>query len=212
MLTLITAPTASPVTLAEAKGNARITSTAEDALLTGMLASAVEDAEHLMGRAIMPQQWKLTLDSFAAETRESAIVYLSAQQWRPALDAVNNTIFLRRPIVTSVDSIKYVDLTGTQQTLAATEYLTDLGGHLISRVTPAYNKVWPAAQQQMNAVEILFTCGWPNAGAVPEVIKAWIKQRFAALDINRAAYVAGKAVERNPYVDRLLDRWRVTTF
>lgn len=212
MLTLVTAPTAPAVTLVEAKANSRVSTAAEDTLITAMVEAATQDAEAYMNRAVMPQQWKLTLDSFAAEARESAIVYLSAQQWRPALDSVSNIIYLRRPIVTAVDSIKYVDNTGVQQTLPSSEYLTDLGGHLISRVCPAYNKTWPSARQQMNAVEILFTCGWADAASVPAVIKHWIKMRVSAIYSNREAWTLGKKIDNNPYVDRLLDRWRVATF
>jgi uncharacterized phiE125 gp8 family phage protein len=212
MLTLMTAPTLVPVTLAEAKANSRVTTSAEDALITDMIDTAVQEAEAQMKRAICPQQWKLTMDNFNAETRESAIVYLSAQQWRPAMDSVKNTIYIRRPIVRSIDSVKYIDLNGTQQLLDPSQYLVDIGGHLQSRITPGYNLAWPAARQQINAVEILFTCGWADVASVPAVIKRWIKQRVSAYFENREDYVAGKTITNNPQADRMLDRWTVQSF
>jgi hypothetical protein len=213
VLTLLTPPTVLPVSVAEAQINSRVTESFEDGLFTDLIHGATEDAEHAMGRAILPQQWKLTLDGFATDTRESALVYLSAQQWRPALDSVNGLIYLRRPIVTAVNSVKYLDaITGAQVTLAGTEYITDLGGELLSRIGPAYNKTWPATLPVMNAVEIVFTCGWADASAVPGNIKNWIKQRVSALYENREAWTLGKRIEANPEADRLLDRWRVRSF
>lgn len=189
-LKLITAPTLSCVTLAEAKLHLRVETdvTDEDALITQLVAAATEDAEHLMQRAILPQQWQLTLDAFPA------------------------CIELQRPIVSAVASVRYVDATtGSLLTLATTEYLVDPSSDLVARIVPAYGKSWPDARAQPAAVQVLFICGWPDAASVPAAIKRWVLLRVGALYENREAWTLGKSIERNEFIDRMLDRYRVFT-
>lgn len=187
-LKLLMAPTVPCVTLADAKLHCRVDVPDDDALITQLVDAATQDAEHLMQRAIMPQQWQLTLDAFPS------------------------CIELQRPIVTAINSVKYVaSATGTLTTLAGTEYLADLDSELVGRVTPAYGKSWPDTRVQLGAVQIVFTCGWPDANSVPAVIKRWICLRVGALYENREAWTLGKAIERNEFVDQLLDRYRIFT-
>lgn len=196
-LALVT-PGGLPVTLAEAKAQLRVTVSAEDALITTMIEAATQDAEHLMQRGILPQQWRLTLDAFLPP----------APDWPMAL-VVSNVIKLCRPTVTAVNSIKYIDITGTQITLAGSEYQVDLSSDLQARVAPAYGKVWPTTRTQMAAVEILFTCGYADAASVPGSIKAWIKLRVGALYENREAWTLHRPIERNVFLDYMLDRYSV---
>ena len=207
-----TAPTVPCVTLAEAKVqvHADPTVTDEDALITAMVAAATDDAEHLMQRAVMPQKWLLTLDAFVEETASPKVI--AWQPWSPMVVPSADCILLRRPIVTSIDSIQYAAAdTGTMTTLPATEYQVDLASELIARVAPAYGKTWPATRLQLGAVQIVFSCGWPNAAAVPSVIKQWIQMRMAAYFENRETWTLGKRVEQNEFLDRMLDRYRIFT-
>lgn len=188
-LTLITAPVANPVTRDECKLNSRVTLAAEDSLIDVWIAAAVQDAEHLMQRAIMVQQWQLTLDAFPC--------------------AAGNVIILQRPTVSAVNSVKFVDAAaGTLTTLDAADYwvATDT---LRTRLAPAYGKSWPSARGQLGAVQVLFTCGWATAAEVPQLIKAWLWMRVGSYFENRAQWTMGKAIDTNPAIDGLLDRWRV---
>lgn len=186
----ITAPGSACVDLATAKAQCRVDLADDDALITAMILAASDEAEHLLRRAILPQQWRLSLDCFVIQTIE-----------------------LHRPPVTAVDSVKYVDSAGVQQTLVAgTDYQVSLGHPLFARLAPAYGKSWPSTRAQLDAVEIDFTAGWANAGAVPPAIKQWVLMRVAAYYDNREAWTLGKAIERNSFIDRLLDRWRVPSF
>lgn len=187
-LKLLTPPALACVTLAEAKLHCRIDVSDDDALITQLVDAATQEAEHVMKRAIMPQQWQLALDAFVA------------------------CIELRRPTVTAVDSIKYIAAaTGTLTTLPGSEYLADLDGELVGRVTPAYGKSWPDTRCQLSAVQVVFTCGWADANSVPAVIKRWICLRVGALYEHREAWTLGKPIERNEFVDQLLDRYRIFT-
>ena len=61
-LKLLTPPAASVLTLAAAKVHLRedLVDDANDALIEAIITAATQDAEHLMGRAILPQTWQLT--------------------------------------------------------------------------------------------------------------------------------------------------------
>lgn len=186
----IAAPTALVVSLAEAKAQCRVDVADDDALITAMVYAATDEAEGLLRRALLPQQWRLSLDCFVIQTIE-----------------------LHRPPVTAVDSVKYVDSNGVQQTLVAgTDYQVSLGHPLYARLAPAYGKTWPSARAQLDAVQVDFTCGWATADAVPPAIKHWVLMRVAAYYDNREAWTLGQAIQRNSFIDRLLDRWRVPSF
>lgn len=184
-LKLQTAATVLPVSLVEAKLHLRVDVSDEDALITSLIGSATLEAEHLMGRAVMPQKWQVMLDAFAS------------------------SIDLQRPPVTAVDSVKYVDaVTGTLTTVSPSVYQFVAGSEYTARVVPAYGQVWPSARAQTEAVQIIFSTGYVDAASVPEPIKSWIKLRVGALYENREAWTAGVKIERNEFVDFLLDRYR----
>lgn len=187
-LSLHTAATAAVLTTAEAKLHLRVDPdiTADDALINTLVASATQQAEHLMGRAILPQKWRLSLDDW------------------PRCQVLK----LARPIVTAVDTVKYVDTAGALQTLAPGAYFLT-GGDLGAELVPAYGTSWPASRCQPGAVEVVFSCGWADPAAVPDLIKAWIKLRLAAMYVYRAGWTQGQAIERNEHIDFMLDRWRV---
>lgn len=186
-LRLQTPPASPPITLDQAKLHCRVIADSEDELISALIEAATQDAEHLMGRAVMPQKWQLSLEAFA-----------------PSIE-------LHRPTVTAVDSVKYVDEAGVLQTLPSTEYQFVGATDYVARVVPAYGKFWPPARFQPEAVQIVFSCGYESKEAVPELIKAWIKLRVGALYEHRETWTAGLKIEPNEHVDRLLDRYRIWT-
>lgn len=188
-LTLHTAAALLPLTPAEAKLQCRaLDLSIEDPLFVRIIGAATEDAEHLMQRAVMPQKHQLTLDAFAS------------------------SIELRMPPITAIDSVKYVDATtGTLTTLPDTEYQLVGAKEHVPRLVAAYGKTWPATRAQPEAVQIVFSCGYADAAAVPNLIKAWIALRIGALYANRDAWTLGQKIEFNESVDYMLDRFRSFT-
>ena len=206
----VVAPTLQPITLAEAKLHLRVDSADDDALITALIDAATQDAEHVMKRAVLPQQWKLTIDSFMTDSRVPAQVAYASTQWLgPTQSTISGFVLLQVPTVTAVDSVKYIAATtGLQTTLANTEYLVDLGSDYVARLCPAYGKNWPSVRNQLAAVEILFTSGWPDVASVPSLVKQWIKLRIGGLYENREAWTLHKQIQPNPFVDFMLDRYR----
>ena len=189
-LSIKTPATIKPVTLAEAKVQVREVGTAEDALITSLIDAATQEAEQIMQRAVMPQQWRWVMDSFETDG--------------------DNRVSIPTP-ARAVSAVNYVrDSDGATVALTPeTDYLADTRGEFYALVFPAYGKSWPTPRAQPGAVEIVIDVGWPDAASVPQIVKSWILMRIAALFDNRAAWTSGEAIFRNQFVDRLLDRWSV---
>ncbi|MDE2016469.1 MAG: head-tail connector protein [Hyphomicrobiales bacterium] len=63
-LTLLSPPTAEPVTLADAKNFLRVDVTDDDALIGDLLIAARQTVEAYCGRALVTQTWRLALDAW----------------------------------------------------------------------------------------------------------------------------------------------------
>lgn len=192
ILSIKTPATTAPVTLSEAKAQLREVGTAEDTLITALITAATQEAEQIMQRAVMPQQWRWVMDAFDTDG--------------------DNRISIPTP-ARAVASVSYVRETdGTTVALTVTtDYLADVRSEFYALVFPAYGTSWPVPRAQPGAVEIVLDVGWADAASVPQIVKNWILMRVAALFENRAAWTSGEAIFRNQFVDRLLDRWTVAT-
>jgi uncharacterized phiE125 gp8 family phage protein len=125
-----------PIGLAFAKAFLRVEHSADDALISGLIRAAVNQAEAYLRRSIMVRTYEETLPDFGGyELR------------------------LPRPPVRSVDSIRYVAADGTLTTLDPSEYRTDLRS-TPAILTPAYGYSWPTTREQSDAVRIRFRAGW----------------------------------------------------
>jgi uncharacterized phiE125 gp8 family phage protein len=184
-LKLITAPTALPVSLVEAKAHLRVDVPDDDALISAMVGAAAQMAEQLTGRALMPQAWLLSLDLFP------------------------RAFELTRVPAASITSLVYADPTGTDQTLAPVNYtLNNSDDFGVAVVVPAYGKAWPAARCQPNAVRLSYVAGYADAASVPESIKSWIKLQVGAMYENRTTESTRQTYSLG-FADRLLDRYKV---
>lgn len=190
-LRLITAPTVEPVTLAEAKLWLKVETgdTADDALITALIAAVRQMAEQKTGRALLGQTWQLTLDCFPDE------------------------IELTRVPILAVSSVKYLDRNGAQQTLDPASYTVDATMEP-AWIVRAYNMGWPETRDDINAVEVRWTAGYDatDPTKVPEAIRQWMQLQLAAAYANREAVVTGTIVTPLGFVDRLLDRYTVPRF
>lgn len=110
ILERVSPPDIEPVTLTEMKAHLRVTQSAEDAKISSLITVSRLWAEDYMGRALIDQQWRLTLGSdLATDTVGSSP--LDATQYR----AWNRgEILLRRAPVIEIVSISSLDSAGTQ--------------------------------------------------------------------------------------------------
>jgi uncharacterized phiE125 gp8 family phage protein len=217
----IAAPTVEPISLAEAKLHLRVDFPDDDLLISSLIMAARFDAENKCNRALITQQWELVLDGFPRRLFNGAFVtYAVYEQVVPNLQQLqtgytirfrSGKIELPRARHQSVDYVKYLDpITGVLTTLNPSQYIVDLASEP-AVLAPAYGTYWPDAMSVLNAVTIGFTSGYGLAAAVPDGIKAYMKIFIATLYENRegvAILTRGK-VEPLPYVERLLDPYRI---
>ncbi len=191
------APTAEPVTLAEAKNHLRVDDDLvdDDALIGILIATARRYGEMLTGRSWITQKWRLQLDAFYSGGDMGAVIELD------------------KGIVQSVDSITYLDMSSTQQTMDLTQLAQDLVS-MPARISPKFGTVWPIALPQIGAVQINYTAGYgATEAAIPEGIRQWVLLRLTSLYEHRgeAEVVSRGKLEPLPWVDGLLDPYKVLT-
>lgn len=185
-LACVTAPTAQPVTLAEAKLHLRVDFDDDDDLISSLIVAATQrfDGRDGVGFWLMPQVWRLSLDAFPP--------------WQIDLPGLP---------VRSIVSITYVDGDGTTQTLAAENYRFDAERYPV-RVTPAYGLAWPLARAIDGAVKVTFNAGHADAASIPDRIKAGIKLTLGHWYRNRESVAAGKMAELPEAVAAIVSAYR----
>lgn len=156
------APTAEPVETDDLKDYLRLLGSDENNTVQRLLRAAREDVERDTQLAICSQTLILYLDCFPG--------------WE---------IELRRPPVSSVTSIVYLEESaGASTTLSSSLYRSDLQSKP-ARITPAYNQIWPNTYPVVNSVTITFVAGYASAAVVPEAVKQLVRFRAAMLFENR---------------------------
>lgn len=166
----ISGPASEPVTLAEAKLHLRVDDdlTADDDLIRDLIAAAREFCEETLGRALVLQTWKLSLDYF--------------HSWE---------IRLPRPPLSSVTEIKYVDSgSGVLTVLSPTLYDVDAASRP-GRITPTWAGYWPAVRRHPNAVQITYTAGVADVTATPRCVKQAMLLLIGHWYVNREEVVTG---------------------
>ncbi len=194
----ITDPVCHCILVDEAKEFRRIRgSTAEDPMIKSFIELSEDYAENYMKRSIMPQKWRLTIDSIPD----------------------NNIIELPRgPLsteTTAVASFSYYNSSNATVTMPSTAYTVD-SDRLVPRIYLTYDSEWPSGIRSFkDSIEIEYNTGYKDKNAVPEDIKTWIKLRTAAYMDNREPFTLGSGnflteLPRS-FVDGLLDRHTVIT-
>lgn len=152
-LSVVTAPTVEPVTLAEAKAHLRLATDDDDTLVSAIIPAARAAIETRLRRSLLPQTW---------------LLQRPAAEWKEA-------ICLPRPPLIAVDWIKYLDESGTLQTVSANNYFVLNSFARIATIHPLPNVDWPVAlADRPDAFRIQFQAGYANAAAVPRDIHAAI--------------------------------------
>lgn len=221
-LVLVSEPAAEPISLIEAKEHLRVDGNDDDALILALVAAARQYAETICRRVFVTQSWKLVLDAFPSPHRNFSDANYYGANWSIApgpimmarrYGATGYEIYPGVPPLQSVESIRYIDTDGASQTLDPSTYKVDTNTPK-GRIVPAYGTTWPLTRQEIDAVEISFTSGYGDAMSVPRGIKSWMLIRLATLYANReeVAILPRGKVEPLPFVDRLLDGYRVLEY
>ena len=163
--------------------------TAEDDLLTALIAAARGHVEDVTGRALLTQTWDYFLDEWPTEN------------------------FIKLPFgnLQSVTSVKWKDSEGAEATLAvSTDYLVETNGAGIGRIVLPFSVSWPTnTLYPSNPIAIRFICGWTAAALIPQRIKSAVLLLCADLYESRGEPVIGQSVIENKTTDRLLASCRL---
>lgn len=185
-------PPDDPITSTEVKNQARVDTTADDTTITRLIKAATWniDGDHGIGICLVEQTWELTLDRFP--------------------------LVFQLPLypVLSIESIKYIDEDGTEQTLDASVYRVDTHSNP-ARITLAWNQTWPSARLLANAVTVTFKAGYaPDESSSPIDYRANIPEDLRQALIATVAhwYDNRDSATLPPEAEALLDRYRVPGF
>lgn len=180
----IVEPGSEPVALSDLKSHLRITSSDDDALLNALIVTCRVHAENELKRALITQTWEKTLDEFPAE------------------------IELPYPPTQAITSVVYLADDGTSTLLAASAYELDERSEP-GWLVPAYDYEWPTTRASINAVTVTYTAGYGDIGDVPQAIKTWIMLMCGHLYENRESSLVGAPIVPLPFIDALLDPYRI---
>jgi uncharacterized phiE125 gp8 family phage protein len=186
----ITQPSSEPVLLADVKAQLSIATadTLVDAIITRRITEAREYAESFTGRSIMPCNWEVVLDKFPPEVE------------------------LFYPPATTIVSVKYIDTTGTEQTLDSANYSLDSDSEP-NWLLRAYGVEWPDTLESANAVRVRYTSGYADAASVPGPIKEAIMITIGHWMRYQSAVESGLNITRIPTaVECLLNPYRMYRF
>lgn len=152
---IVTPPAIEPVTLAEAKLYARVDVADDDVLITDLIVAARETVESFLRRKLITTK----VDYF-----------------RETFPGSGGIICLPFPPLLVVDSVKYFDSLGVQQTVASADYTVDAASDP-GRIAPSPDALtWESTERRLNAVEIRYDAGYGvSADDVPSGIKTAIK-------------------------------------
>ncbi len=166
MLTIVTPPTAEPVTLDDLKTQVRVDGSDEDTLLTSLITAARERLELETGRAMLTQTIRQTLPDWPDDP------YIR---------------LLREP-VQAVSSITYTLSDASSQTLDASVYALDISG-VAPVVRLAYGQQWPSdTLATSNAIQVTYTAGYGDtADDVPTPLRQAVLLLAAELFARREA-------------------------
>ncbi len=162
--TAVDAPTP-VVTLTDMKAYLNVAHPDDDAMITRLIKTATElldGPSGMLGRCLGSQKWRLALDCFPT-----------------------GAIKIGLPPLVSVQSVKYIDRQGAEQTLAPEAYrVTGIGkGGLISPVLG-----WPTTLDAPEVVTVEFTAGGDVPGPLLQLIYGlvwyWYEQRAVADEPN----------------------------
>ena len=171
-LVMLTGPAEEPVSVEEAKLHLRVSTAADDALISSLITAAREYVESHLRRALVTQVWDLYLDGFPA----------------------GEEIELAMPPLRAVESVTFFRDDGTSGVMSSLEYMVDAVGEP-GAVVLAKGAGWPTVElRPRNGVRVRFEAGYGGAGDVPEGIRQAIKLLVGGLYENREEVIVAQGV------------------
>ncbi len=165
----VAAPTLRPVSLDEAKTHLKVSGTDEDTLITTYLDASIAACENKLQTAIMDTNFVLYQRSFCQHLN------------------------LQKNWVNQINSVKYYDENGTQQTIASSNYtLQDFKVPNVLYFNSSYS--FPSTDTREFSVEVNFNAGAMAASGVLPNIRAAIFLEVGDRYENRQNEIVGERI------------------
>ena len=179
-------PASEPVTVAEAKAHANVTSATDDGLIGGLIIAAREYVEGLVKGPLIQRTHRLRLRDFPS----------------------GGALMLPAWPVSAVGSVQYMDSANALQTLASSSYSLDADGSPAYLIRAGTLTSWPVTAPQDGAwgVSIEYTAGYTSAAAVPQTLKQAILMTFAYWYDNARATATAENLREAPHAVEALCR------
>ncbi len=155
-----------PLTLDDVKAHVRNFENDDDAFLTGLISVA--------------REWIETRTHTKLRAFDVDLVF----------DAFPPVIELPFAPVSSITSITHFDSAGEEQTLATSEYQSDLVSRP-HRICPVFGSTWPVPDTRLNAVKVTFVAGYGDGNPAPAAAIHAMKLLIGHWDRNREAVLIG---------------------
>lgn len=188
---LLTPAPLAPVSVADLQSHSVIPDNDDD-LLAIYIDAATAQVQADTGRAIVKQQWQASLECFPA------------------------VIYLPKPPLLAVESIKYFDTDGVEQTLDPASYQVSKIG-IVGRIAPAPGLSWPSVQTgRFNGVNVVYQAGHVDIiddvvqGEAPAQLRQAIYLLAAHFYENREASAPGNISETPMAYQMLVDSMAVS--
>lgn len=177
-------PAVEPVSLTDAKTYLRVTGTDEDTLITGFIAAARALVETYLGRKLITQTLKYTLDSIPRVRGRRSDDWDGYMEGHIGdLEPLSERITLPYPPLQSVSSVVTYGLDNTSATFASSNYNANLATNAIYLNS---GSIWPVNLRSGAAMEITYVVGYGAAAAnVPPAILQAVMQVISAFYNNR---------------------------
>ena len=176
-----------PITTAEAKTHLVVDHSDDDTYIDTLVAAARGFVQEYTGRQLVTATYTMDMEGFPVE----------------------DYIQLPYPPLQSVTSVKYYDLSDSQQTFASSKY--NVADASPGRIRLVSGESWPQVYpQRSQAVEVVFVAGYGAASAVPDDIKHAIKLLVGHWYESREAVVVGTSANTIPFtVQALLSPYKI---
>lgn len=182
----LTWPTSTVIDLQKAKDHLRVTTTDEDALILDCIKAATDLVETYTNQLFQSRTY---------------VAYMDAVEF----SAYNHVKIWLWPI-TSIDSVKYLDTDGVEQTFSSANYSTDLSDSP-ARILPT--TIATVKQNVVNAYRIYFTAGYTNTDQINPELLNWIKIFIGFFYQTRQPEYSGFTVAEIAYkYQTALDKYR----
>lgn len=151
-LQLVTPPVGEPLHLLDALAHIKQDQGIDDAHVAATITSARKIAENRTWRQLLGARYAQVLDSFPG-------IGQFGVPWGKAYTRPGNAIYLERAPIQVVESITYLAMDGSTQTVDPATYTVDYTSEPC-RITPVFGKIWPIPLPQIGAVSVKFIAGF----------------------------------------------------